>query len=276
MAGQEKGKLAIQPIGSLVLEYLLHHFDTFFSYGYTESMESELDKIARLTSKDATEKWHHICRTCLDQIEEKMKPLKTAKKQTFPLDNPEYELVFNSYGISIKHTLEDGSKEYLSIKPGIEIDLEKAKRCEYTLSELADTRNPIIGVKDGHNVLLKTGKYGAYVEWGTNTKSIKRVLQETGKTLDEIGMEDVFTEEDGDNPDLETSSKNAKKEKSVLRELTPDLSIRIGRYGEYIYYKTEEMSKPAFYKLNYMKDRWRNSDTLSLLQWIKNTYKLDV
>jgi DNA topoisomerase-1 len=123
MAGQEKGKLAIQPIGSLVLEYLLHHFDTFFSYGYTESMESELDKIARLTSKDATEKWHHICRTCLDQIEEKMKPLKTAKKQTFPLDNPEYELIFNSYGISIKHTLEDGSKEYLSIKPGIEIDL---------------------------------------------------------------------------------------------------------------------------------------------------------
>jgi DNA topoisomerase-1 len=58
--GQEKGKLVLQPIGSLVLEFLLTHFDTFFSYGYTESMEQALDQVAAMEAKEAVSSWPNI------------------------------------------------------------------------------------------------------------------------------------------------------------------------------------------------------------------------
>jgi len=260
--GQEKSKLVLQPIGSLVLAFLLAHFDTLFSYGYTESMEQALDSIAAMPANEAAQSWTTVCRQCLDELVERMDPLKSAKKQTFALQDANYELVFNSYGTSIKHVLEDGSTEYLSLNPEImdSLDLEKAKRGEYSVEDLAFKNH--LGVYDGHNVTIKTGKYGAYAQWDNNTQSLKSL----DKPLNEITLADFLS--------LVESKSDESKDKSTLRVLTPSLSIRKGKYGAYIYYKTDTMEKPDFYSLKAMRTKWTTQDTPALIQWIQNTYNI--
>jgi len=260
--GQEKGKLVLQPIGSLVLEFLLTHFDTFFSYGYTESMEQALDQVAAMEAKEAVSSWPNICQQCLDELAERMAPLKTAKKQAFALLDPGYELVFNSYGASIKHVLEDGTTEYLSINPEMasSLDLEKAKRGEYAVDDLVSQHH--LGVYEGHNVILKTGKYGPYAQWGEKSQSVKSL----DKPLSEITLADFVG--------LVESKSDGPKDKSTLRILTPVLSIRKGKYGAYVYYKTDAMEKPAFYPLKELRTSWANKDTPALIQWIQNTYNI--
>ena len=44
--GNEKNKLVIQPLGVIVIEFLLSKFDSFFNYEYTKLMEDNLDLIA--------------------------------------------------------------------------------------------------------------------------------------------------------------------------------------------------------------------------------------
>lgn len=260
--GQEKGKLVLQPVGSLVLAFLLTHFDTFFSYDYTESMERALDQIAAMGAKDAIASWPDICQQCLDEIVERMEPLKSTKKQTFALQDAGYELVFNSYGVSVKHVLEDGTKEYLSVNPEItdSLDLEKAKRGEYAVDDLVFKNH--LGVYEGENVIIKTGKYGVYAQWGDKTQSMKSL----DKPLTEITLADFLS--------LVETSRPDKKDKSTLRILTPSLSIRKGKYGAYIYHKTDAMEKPDFYPLKELRTKWTTQDTPALIQWIQNTYNI--
>jgi DNA topoisomerase-1 len=262
--GEEKGKLVLQPIGSLVLAFLLAHFDAFFSYGYTESMERALDQVAAMPPGEAAESWPNICQQCLTELTERMEPLKAAKKQTFELQDANYELVFSSYGASVKHVLEDGTTEYLSVKPEMvdSLDLEKAKRGEYSVEDLVFANH--LGVYEGENVIIKTGKYGAYAQWDKNTQSMKSL----DKPLSEITMSDFLTLMEA------KSETDPPKDKSTLRTLTPNLSIRKGKYGAYIYHKTDAMEKPAFYPLKAMRTKWQESDTPALIQWIQNTYNI--
>jgi DNA topoisomerase-1 len=45
--GNEKGKLVIQPLGIIVMDFLEKNFDELFDYNYTCNMEESLDKIAK-------------------------------------------------------------------------------------------------------------------------------------------------------------------------------------------------------------------------------------
>ena len=58
---------------------------------------------------------------------------------------------------------------------------DKLRRGEYQLEELLQT-TPNLGEYEGHPVYLKKGKFGPYVEWGDNRRSIK---------LDDKKMEDI-------------------------------------------------------------------------------------
>mgnify|MGYP003653194311 FL=1 len=53
--GNEKGKLVLQPIGTLTVEFLIEHYNSLFSYEYTKLMEDKLDAI----TNDNTE-WSSI------------------------------------------------------------------------------------------------------------------------------------------------------------------------------------------------------------------------
>ena len=45
--GSEKNKLVIQPLGILVIELLIQHFNSLFQYDYTKTMEDELDQFRK-------------------------------------------------------------------------------------------------------------------------------------------------------------------------------------------------------------------------------------
>ena len=122
--GAEKNKLQIQPTGIVCLEFLVEHFDALFSYGYTKSMEEDLDVVAQSTETVAGVDWKKICDTCLKEIKQLMKPLSKLEKTTYKL-NDGYELVFHQYGASLKRVDENGDVEYKSVKKSVDIDLEK-------------------------------------------------------------------------------------------------------------------------------------------------------
>jgi DNA topoisomerase-1 len=99
------------------------------------------------------------------------------------------------------------------------------------------------------------GKFGAYVEYGDDKKVSLNKLK---KQLDKIVLADVV-------PFLEEE----KPATSVLRVLTPTLSVRNGKFGPYIFYKTEKMKKPKFFDLKGFDQGFGSDD---LLEWIKTTH----
>jgi topoisomerase IA-like protein len=66
----------------------------------------------------------------------------------------------------------------------------------------------------------------------------------------------------------------APKNKSILRQLDADLSVRLGKFGPYIYYKTETMDKPKFFNLKGFQQNPCVCDAEVLMGWIKKTHTL--
>ena len=61
--GNEKNKLVIQPIGVLVIEFLLKYFNPMFEYEYTKNMEDALDIIAL-----GNKVWYSLCEDCYKEM----------------------------------------------------------------------------------------------------------------------------------------------------------------------------------------------------------------
>ena len=147
---------------------------------------------------------------------------------------------------------------FLSVKK--DIDLNKLRNGEYTLEEIVEDTNlnKKLGSYKGEDMILKRGKFGLYVIWGENKKSIDNIqTKESDITLDDI----IQLIENNTNPNM-------------VREITSEMSIRKGKYGDYIFYKTSKMSKPKFYKLNAFKEDYKTCETDVLTHWIKETYKI--
>ena len=89
-----------------------------------------------------------------------------------------------------------------------------------------------LGQHQNKNVILKTGRYGNYIEWGDIKKAVS-----FDKEFDEVELSDII-------PQL-TASQSA----GILRSITNEISIRNGKYGDYIFYKKSEWNKPRFIKL---------------------------
>jgi DNA topoisomerase-1 len=294
--GDERDKLVIQPTGILVLDFLLKHFDDCFSYDYTRIMEDELDLLSSQPSDKAFDNWHQICKKCLNDITERSKPLAKQTKQTFALsDTADYVLVFNSYGASLKGSGEDGKTEYLKVRADIDLDIERASRGEYTMSELVWREdNGCLGKYNDMPIYIKKGKFGLYAEWGSskNTISLKplnlsaeeirlkdvvALIEKKSNTLTQEAAAELFLpqcvfggEDDALEPILPT--KQSPSDKTLLRTLRSDLSIRKGKYGPYIFHKTEKMSTPNFYTLKPFKDDWKTMSNLDLIAAIDKMY----
>jgi hypothetical protein len=207
--GDEKDKLVIQPTGILVLEFLLAHFADCFSYDYTKHMEDELDALSSQSSDRALAEWYMICRKCYNDITERSKPLAKQAKQTFALaDTAEHVLIFNTYGASIKSIgsgVGSDKPTYSRIRPDVELELEKAKRGEYTMAELIWREdNGCLGEYNGEKMYLKKGKFGLYAEWGEPKQTIS--VKSLNKNANEIVLEDVVELIRNKNAMLEVSS----------------------------------------------------------------------
>lgn len=265
MIGAEKNKLIIQPTGIVCLEFLLQYFSTFFSYDYTKIMEEQLDITA--TDANAETMWFNICKNCHQEIKTLTKPISKMEKQTYKVG--EYTLAFHSFGASLCKIGEDGKKEYQNVRKDIQIDLEKLKREEYTLEELLEKNNEYLGDFEESPVLLKNGRFGLYLENGEKKISLKTLKI----PIDKITLADVmpFLSSTGG---VVTGANIVNK--SVLRVLTPTLSIRKGKYGAYIFYQRPDMKTPEFFSMKGFKEGFSVCNSEDLIEWIRETHKIVV
>jgi DNA topoisomerase-1 len=179
--GNEKNKLVIQPLGVLVLDFLLQHFDKLFDYEYTKNMESSLDSISK-----GDKIWHELCKECSDDIDECSKDLKSVDKKIMRIDD-KHVFMIGKYGPVIKKQ-EGEQTTFINCKK--DLDMDKLERGEYELDQLIEKQNgkKVIGKYKKDDVLLKKGKFGNYIEWGVNKKSLNGIK----KDIDEITMEDLI------------------------------------------------------------------------------------
>ena len=270
--GNEKNKLVIQPVGILTIEFLIAHFDELFSYEYTNEMEMKLDIISKPHIPGALQsQWFDICNECYNEIKKQSREIKIEKQQ-YKIDD-EYELVFQQFGPVLRKRLEDGTFEYKSIKKDITLDLEKAKRGEYTLEDLMEQSEISLGNYKDLPVILKNGRYGAYIEWSDKKESVKQIE----KGFSQIKLEDVLSlldPENNPNPNMTYSNevRSISTNKNILRIIDTDMSIRRGKFGAYIFYKTGTMSSAKFYNLNHFNKPYLTCDLQVLKDWIKEKH----
>jgi DNA topoisomerase-1 len=265
--GNETGKLIIQPLGMIVADFLYGHFSSLFSYDYTTKMEKRLDEIGQGQIQVEGEQWYKTCELCDMELMKLIKPIEKIEKQIFDIKDSEYKCVFEKYGPVLRKKIDD-TYDYKKIKLDIKLDLEKLKKGEYYINELVEEKKEnIIGEIDGLSVILKSGPYGEYIQHGDTNKSIKTLDIDSNKEIingDEILH--AFKEKQKD--DINNSKIK------IIRELTQEISIRNGKYGAYIHYKTEEMTKPKFLNIQKFKESYRYCSEEILLKWIKDTYNI--
>jgi DNA topoisomerase-1 len=252
--GKESNKLLIQKTGILIIDFLIKYFESVFSYGYTKTMEDKLDTI----SNGKMEEWFTVCDECNELIKELSKPLFKLKKESYKLDDI-HEVVFVKYGPTIRYIDEDGKTAYKKIDPGLELDLDKLKTGGYKIEELLEKEDIFIGKWEDKDVYIKEGHYGRYIEYGDTKKSIISIT----KPLNEITISDLEDIIEG------------KPNPSILRTLNKDFSVRKGKYGPYVFYKTTHMKKPRFLNIKGYNKGYSTCTINELVEWLCETYNID-
>ena len=290
--GNEKNKLVVQPLGSIVMEFIIQHFNTLFEYNFTKKMEDDLDKIAK-----GDILYTETCMFCLDNVKQLTAALKdkNIQKDTVTIDENHVYMV-GSRGPVIKHTTLDevGKKkiEYKSVKQNI--DLAKLKRGEYELAEVVDEKGNIdmggikLGVYNGNEIILKRGKYGLYFVWGEQKKSLSGLFpknknpssityNEIIKIIENGAQVENMNSGGGDGEGVGMGAGGGGNKiliKGMVRKITDDISIRNGKYGDYIFYKTSEMKNPTFLKLKGFTEDYKTCSISNILEWLQKTYKI--
>jgi DNA topoisomerase-1 len=262
--GNEKNKLVIQPIGIIVIELLIKHFNTFFNYEYTKQMEDALDLIA-----NGHKNWTSLCESCNNELIEITEVLKEEKKFSIQFDE-EHELVIGKYGPVVKRIMPDKKVVFLPCKKDLDInvlaDIPNLKLEDVLERSAADnTDNGSIGKYRGEDLFIKKGKYGLYAKWGSETRALKELGNrpiENIKYLEVLQILDKDTVLDPERP------------VGFVRELSPTISIRTGKFGDYIFYKKPRAKKAQFFKLNGFGGDYKKCDKSLILNWITNTYNI--
>ena len=214
-------------------------------------MEDYLDVIAK-----GDKQYYELCSSCAKEIDSINSTVNTSNREDIKIDT-NHTFMIGKHGPVIKKN-NNGKTEFISVKKDINID--KLKNGNYKLEEIIEdnTLDKILGKYQNNNILLKKGKFGLYITWGENKKSINDI----NINENDIKLEDVMH--------YITNSKN---NTNILRDISKDISIRKGQYGHYIFYKTSNMNKPRFIKLNDFKEDYLNCDVNLIISFVKEKIK---
>ena len=338
--GGESRKLVIQPLGIVVIEFLLAHFAPLFEYEFTKNMENQLDEIAT-----GGMVWHELCYKCWFDVAAQLRELKergVIKEEIQIDDRHSYIMGKNGPVIRCRVTDDDGDADsdtdtsvsetthsvkkpkfiFKSVRPDLEYT--KIQRGEYSLAYMlgedgggivsSSVPAPIsvsgggrlMGQYQGQDVIIKSGKYGAYVTWGNTNLSLRPLLQQGGgaptiaaaggkyahkskttanqKSEFDLTLEDIIKfiernsapvvvveDKDGE-PAATTSAPATYIQGQILRTIDENTTIRYGRYGPYIFHKTVKMTKPAFVALKGFPEAHGNYMTCEagvLREWVE-------
>jgi DNA topoisomerase-1 len=260
--GNEKGKLVIQPLGKIVMEFLEKHFNDLFNYNYTSLMEDSLDKIAKGESI-----WFELCDSCNKQIDNLVDGLYAKGIETkieIKIDENNTYMI-GKYGPVIKCIEHIDGKEEITFKPiKKDIDTKALEKGNFTVEEIVDTNKTaksqfILGQHNGKDVILRKGKFGLYISWGENSKTLK-----------ELGNRPI------ENVTFDEVKKYLEEGSNLIREINSSLSIRKGPKGDYLFYKTTKMKKPEFKDrkafVSETSEDYKICDISILKSWINEKY----
>lgn len=258
--GNEKGKLVLQPLGRIVMEFLEKQFNDLFNYNYTSLMEEALDKIA-----NGQEIWYELCDKCNKEIDTLIDGLGIEKKFEIKLDDNNTYMI-GKYGPVIKCIEEIDGKEAVRFKPiKKDIDLELLEKGTYKPEDIIDTNikksQYILGQHNGKDVILKKGKFGLYISWGENSKNLKEF---GNRPIENITFDEI--------------RKYLEEGSNMIREISSALSIRKGPKGDYLFYKNSKMKKPEFKDIKSFvietKEDYKICNATILKSWIKEKYNI--
>jgi len=341
--GGESRKLVIQPLGVIVIEFLLEHFASLFDYEFTKNMENQLDEIAA-----GGMVWHELCYKCWFDVNAQLQELKErgVVKEEIQIDeNHSYIMAKNGPVIrcrvidpdpdnSNNEEIDTKEKKPKFVFKSVRQDLEytKIQRGEYSLAYMLgeDSRNGeikddgaaepntldpkpvaisgggrLMGQYQGEDVVVKSGKYGSYIAWGTINLSLRPLLggggtPSTGSTFIrkpvntkttnqksefDLTLQDIITfiekstgrggSSAGESTTEETATgpttTSTPFQGQILRTIDENTTIRYGRYGPYIFHKTQKMSKPEFVALKGFAElhgNYSTCDAAVLHEWI--------
>jgi len=256
--GNEKNKLIIQPLGVIVMDFLEKHFNDLFNYTYTKQMEDDLDKIS-----NGEKKWHDLCKGCNDQLNGLLNNLKDESKSKLEIKlDDENSYIIGKYGPVIKNITMVNDKEIINFLPiKKDIDIHKLENGEYRCEDVIDKNHKKseynLGKYNNHDVILRKGKFGLYISWDKNSKTLKEL---GNQPIESITFKDI--------------EKYLDEGSNIIREVSDNITIRKGAKGEYIFYKSAKMKKPQFYNLNGFEGKYQNCSLDILKAWIKETYKI--
>lgn len=261
--GNEKNKLVIQQLGIIVMEFLDKHFNPLFNYDYTSSMELSLDKIAK-----GELIWSDVCSSCNKEIDNLIENVKNETKFEVQIDDNN-TLMIGKYGPVIKCIEESDGKELITFKPVKKnVEISKLENGECNLDDIIETNKKqntqyVLGQYQGKDVILRKGKFGLYVSWGENSKTLKSF---GNRPIENITFNEVL-------PLLEEGS-------SIIREINSSLSIRKGQKGDYLFYKNSKMKKPTFHDIKCFisetKEDYKICDIVILKSWISEKYNIKI
>ena len=240
--GNENNKLVITSLGIMVIENLIHNFQSLFEYSFTESMENKCDQIANGTLDKLSTSLNYK-----NMIEELISNVQNKDK--YMIDE-QHEFIIGKNGPVLK-TTQDGKTIFKNII--IDVDFDKIKNKEYTLDQLLLENNDInLGTYSEQDIIIKTGKFGPYFIFDNKNISLNKI----NKPIDKITIIDCIN--------LLTESKN-----NILKEFSNNLSIRNGNYGHFIFYKTDKMKKPSFISLKNFNGDYLTCDESLIEEYIQ-------
>ena len=225
-------------------------------------MEESLDKIAK-----GEIIWFELCGKCNREIETLLDGLKDENKIEIKLDDNNTYLI-GKYGPVIKCVEEINGKEEVKFKPiKKDIDVKMIENGDYTIEEMIDTnvvkKQYVLGQHNGMDVILKKGKFGLYISWGDNSKTLK-----------EFGNRPI------ENVTFDEVKKYLDEGSNIIREINSSASIRKGPKGDYLFFKTPKMKKPQFYDiksfLNEENADYKICNLTILKSWIKEKYDISM
>ena len=138
---------------------------------------------------------------------------------------------------------------FKKVKP--DIDIEKLKKGDYKIEEIIqknENKTITLGQIDGEDIIIKKGKFGLYFSFKGKNKSLKYL----NKKIQQITLDDI-------NKIIE---KKVKSKSNILKEISKVASVRQGKFGPYVFYKTENMNKPTFISIK--KKAWKDID----IEWV--------
>ena len=177
---------------------------------------------------------------------------------------------------------------FLSIRKDVQLDIEKLKRGEYKLADLVDATTATPNSKSNennlgkwedssaqphqqHEIIIKSGKFGTYAVCGEMKKSLKCF---GNRPISNITLEEVVPILFGS--PSSSSHQSTNPHSKIVRQITENVSIRDGKYGNYIFYKTQKMKKPRFISLNGFKGNILEETEDNVKKWIRENCHIDV